>query len=398
MAMRIVNARIVTGDRLLERATVEVRDGRIAAVAPADGAVGAGDYDARGMTLLPGFIDMHCHGGLGRDLMDMDASHWQALCRFLARHGVTSFLPTSTASSSDVLGSFLTFAAAQRREPVIDGAEVLGVHLEGPYLEIEYAGMAPVKWLRHLQADEYNGWLATGMVRRITASLAMPGGDDLLAACARHGVLLSLGHTTCSAEDVRKWAAQGLRHVTHLYNAMSRAEKRGPVRWCGCVEGSLAEPLVTAEIIGDGNHVPEFLFRIAAICKGRAGITVASDSTPLTGAVKEGETVRYGGESGEWMMVRQGMALSLDGRSLVGSIMPLGAMLPRILRWLDGDWLAAARYFATNAADLLGEGNRKGRIAAGCDADLVLVDDAAAIAAVWVRGKALALDTSPCIS
>ncbi len=394
MNMRIINACVV-GDSIIERAAVEVRAGRIAAVSSGNIAAGAGDYDAKGMTLLPGFIDMHCHGGLGRDLMDINPEHWRALRYFLARNGVTSFLATSTAAPGEMLDKFLAFAASQSRDMMAGGAEVLGVHLEGPYIEPEQAGMHPTKWLRLPQAEEYERWFASGMVRRITASLMLKGGDELLAACNRRGILLSLGHTSCRAEEVQKWAAQGLRHVTHLYNAMSRAEKRGPVRCCGCLEGALADSRVAAEIIGDGNHVPEFLFRIAALCKGRSGITVASDSTPSTGAVKEGETARYGGEGGERLMVRNGMALSLDGKALVGSIMPLGAMLPRILRWLSGNWLTAARYFATNAAELLGVVDRKGRIAAGCDADLVLVDDAGAIAAVWVRGEALPLDTPP---
>jgi N-acetylglucosamine-6-phosphate deacetylase len=393
-AMQILNARVVTPEEVLPRAAVTIEAGRVAGVRAAGEPATTGEappqpgsFDAGGRTLLPGFIDLHNHGALGRDFMDGEPETLVQMSRFLARNGVTGFLATTTASTTHALSERLKSAQAQISGG-LPGAQCLGVHLEGPYLNIDLCGMHPTAHCRAPDAGEYRAWFETGVVRRMTASLELPGGEALLADCEAAGVLLSLGHTSCRAEDVRRWADGGLRHATHLYNAMSRAEKRGgPVRVCGCVEGVLAEPRVAAEIIGDGWHVPEYLFRVAARCKGPAGVTIASDATLLTGAVAEGVPTRYGGPGGPELVVRNGMAVSIDGSALVGSIATLGDMIGRLRSWLDGDWAALARMTSTNAARLIGLDGRKGCIRAGCDADLVLVDDAGRIVQTWVAGS-----------
>ena len=394
MPMRIRNVRAVTPEEVLAGACVCVEGGRIVDVLSADA---AGEpppdqevFDGDGRMLLPGFIDMHNHGALGCDFMDGRAETLAAMSRFLAGHGVTGFLGTTTAAPGPDLSTRLERAKEQLAGD-FEGARCLGVHLEGPYLNVEMCGMHPPEQCRPPGPAEYGPWLDSGVIRRMTASLELPGGERLLADCLGAGVLVSLGHTACEADDVSRWADAGLRHVTHLYNAMSRAEKRGPVRVCGCVEGALAEPRIVCEIIGDGWHVPEHLFRVAALCKGRGGITIGSDATLLTGDVAEGVPTRYGGPEGPELIVRNGMATSVDGRSLVGSIAALGQMVPRLVTWLDGDWRAVARMLSTNAADLIGLGERKGQIRPGYDADLTLLDSGGEVVQTWVAGR-------PCVS
>jgi N-acetylglucosamine-6-phosphate deacetylase len=387
----ITNVRVVTPDEVLAAAAVRAEGGRIAevcAAAAAGPAPGEAVHDGEGRTLLPGFLDLHNHGALGSDFMDGEAGTLEKMSRFLARHGVTGFLATTTSAPAATLSDRIALAR-DRIAAGLGGAQCLGLHLEGPYLSAALAGMHPAGHCRRPDPGEYSSWFAGGVVRRMTASLELPGGERLLADAGAAGVLLSLGHTSCTAEDVRRWADAGLRHVTHLYNTMSRAEKRGgPVRVCGCVEGALADPRITCEVIGDGHHVPEHLFRVAALCKGAGGITICSDATLLTGAVAEGVPTRYGGPEGRELVVRDGRAVSLDGTMLVGSIATLGDMVARLLGWLDGDWRALARITSTNAAALIGLGETKGRIQPGGDADLVLVDDAGRVAQSWVAGIA----------
>jgi len=385
--MQIVNARIVTDHAIIDPGRVVIEKGRIQSVGrqKAPPRLAKGDFDARGGTLLPGFIDLHNHGALGHDSMELLPDHWRATCAFLARHGVTGFLPTLSAADAAGIDAYLRLAKSIMDESP-RGARVLGVHMEGPYLNPKYRGMHPMSHCRPPDPAEYMRWLNSGIVRRVTASLEIDGGERLLGDSSRAGVLLSLGHTACSADDVHRYASWGLQHVTHLYNAMSRAEKVGPVRVCGCLEGALTARGVSVEIIGDGHHVPEHLFRIAVSCKGPESVTIASDATLFTGAVQEGVPMRYGGSEQE-VVVRDGRATSPDGSALIGSIAPLGEMFPRVLKWMDGDWQAAAKMFSTNAARLIGVGDRKGRIQADYDADLVVLDGQMNVRATWVGGE-----------
>lgn len=401
--LRIHNVHVANATELLRDCRVTVADGRIAAVehgstpstsSPATcgsaGASAPGDtlIDGQGGFLLPGFIDLHIHGALGSDFLDADAETIRRIARYLAAHGVTGFLVTTSAAPREALDRCLARSAEAMRAAPGDGARCLGVHLEGPYINDALRGMHPRHACRAVDRAEYRPWLESGTLRRMTASLELPGGDTLLTDCVAAGVLMSLGHSACTSADVRRWAGLGLRHVTHLYNAMSRAEKQGPVRVAGCLEGALTEPRVLAEVIADGWHVPEPLFRVARLCKGRDGITVCSDGTPSTGAAQEGVPTPYGGGQGDLLVVRGGVAMNLKGTTLVGSVQTLGEMAPRLLEWCDGDWPSVAAALSTNSAGLIGLGDRLGRIAPGCDADLVLTDAQGHVRQVWVAGVA----------
>jgi len=385
--MQIVNARIVTENAIIDPGRVVIEDGRIAAVETQGmrPRLKKDDFDARGGTLLPGFIDLHNHGALGHDSMELLPDHWRATCAFLAKHGVTAFLPTLSAADADGIGRYIRFAKAMMDERP-PGARIIGVHMEGPYLNPQYRGMHPMTHCRPPSRKEYLPWLKSGVVRRITAAMELDGTKRLLSDCINNGVLLSNGHSACSADEMDRYASWGLQHVTHLYNAMSRAEKQGPVRVCGCLESALTNPGVSVEIIGDGHHVPEHLFRIAMRCKGYSGITIASDATLFTGAVKAGVPMKYGGSDQE-VVVRNGRATSPDGSALIGSIAPLDEMFPRIVGWLGGGCLAAVDMFSTNVARLIGLDRSKGQVKAGYDADLVLLDGQMKVRATWVGGE-----------
>lgn len=386
-SMVLQKAYVVTRETVLFEANVLVRNGVIVKITqrPLQAPNLARVVDCRGRFLLPGFVDMHTHGALGYDVMDCGRTGLKHYLNFHAAHGVTALLPTSTAADKETLRRFVKFIDGKWTRELKSGSRIAGVHLEGPYLDSDLCGMHPQKQCRAFHATEYRELIATGTVKRITAALERQGGATFLNDCEKKGVLVSLGHTKCSSQEVGTWGRAGLRHVTHLYNAMSRAEKQGPVRVCGCLEGALLTDGVACEIIADGHHVPRELFEIALRCKGADQITICSDSTPATGSAAEGKETAYGGITGGRMTVRNGRAVSLDGQTLVGSICPLGDMLPNVLAWSGNDWAGTAKMMSTNSCRLLGL-SKQGVIAEGYYADLVLADARGGLIATWIGG------------
>ena len=354
-------------------------DGLIRAVGngappPADG---ADHLDAAGGTLAPGFIDVHVHGAMGHETMDASPDGLHAMARFYAEHGVTAFLPTTwTASHEDTIAALQT--VARTVGPVPGGARILGAHMEGPYLAAERCGAQDPAHIRPASSGELERFLDTGAVRLLTLAPEVEGNLDAVRRCREAGVTVSIGHTSAGHADVAAAGDAGATHATHLFNAMAPLHHRHP----GTVGAILAEPRLRAELIADNVHVHPLVMRLALQLKTTTGLVLVTDAVRPTG-LPDG---MYPLPGGRRLRHEGGVMWLEDGETLAGS----GLTLDRALRNLaaatqlgiEDLWRTAS----LNAATAIGVADTMGRIAEGCHADLVLLDDDLTVQATVVAG------------
>lgn len=324
--------------------------------------------------LLPGFIDLHVHGGGGHDIMDGG----QALARVSelhARHGTTAFLATTmTAPLADLQQAFAAMKAVDAAQPV-GAAKVLGVHLEGPYISAEKLGAQP-DFARVVLPDELRQLHALFPIRLITLAPEVPGNMEVIASLCAAGFKVQLGHSVASYDEGLQALKQGAQSFTHLFNAMSALHHRAP----GLVGVALAHADY-AEIIPDLIHVHRGAIRVAL--RAIPHLYCVTDSTAAAGM-----------PDGDYRLGRQTVTKCMGGvrladGSLAGSTLTMDQALRNLVVELGLSLSDASRRVSTNAADYLGVVDR-GRLALGAWADMVQLDRDLQLQAVWTQGRALA--------
>lgn len=334
--------------------------------------------DGRGRTLLPGFIDVHTHGALGHEVMDADVDGLAEMARFLVRHGVTSFLPTTWTGPPDrTLAALHAVAETMRRPRPPDAARVLGAHMEGPYLNPERAGAQDPAHMRAPEPGELDRYLGAGVVRLMTLAPELPYNASLLEELRRRGITASAGHTDATYEQMLEAVERGVRHATHTYNAMRPLHHRDP----GTVGACLAIDALRCELIADGHHVHPTAMDVLVRARGVEGVVLVSDAVRPAG-LPEG-VHRLDDRS---VVVRDGAVRLPDG-TLAGSVLTLDRALRNLAAATGSEPAALWPAVSANAAHSAGVADRKGRLAAGMDADLVLLDAEAAVQATVVEGE-----------
>jgi N-acetylglucosamine-6-phosphate deacetylase len=373
-----------------------IEGGRIAAVhhlasprtgAPASGApeTGRPDVDAidlRGAALGPGWIDLHAHGADGVET-SAGAHAVLRMGRFFARHGVTAFTPTTVTASTDDISRAVdgvrTAMADQAAATVLDGARVLGAHVEGPFLSPQRLGAqssqhclpptaANVAWLLDVAGDA---------ARVVTLAPEESGGLQAVEALAGHDIVVSLGHTVATEAQAREAFAAGARQVTHLFNGMPPMHHREP----GVIGAALTAPGVRVELIADGVHLAQTTLRLAVRAKGVDDVLLVTDAMAATGCA-----------DGEYALgplavhVRDGEARLVSG-VLAGSTLTMERAVANVARWtavgLGGAW----RMASLNPARQMGMQDRCGRLAPGYDADLTALDARGRVVLTVVGGQ-----------
>lgn len=376
------NCRVATPRGLAADAAVVVAGGRIVAVGPARGADGD-TLDLGGLTVLPGFIDLHIHGAGGADA---HAGEIADLSAFLPRCGVTAFLPTLAADAQARTIAALRAIAATMAEQAAGSlpatARVLGAHLEGPFLNPARAGAIPPEYMLPAEPARLAPLLdaAPGAVRLMTIAPDLPGAPDLIALLDRAGIVASLGHTAADYDTFRRALDAGARHTTHLFNAMTGIAHRAP----GAAGAALTDDRATVELIADGHHIHPAILALALRAKGAARVALVSDAVGPAG-LPAGEY--------DWLgrrVTSNGEVVRLPDGTLAGSLGTLDRALRIVTAPLpDGAGLSlaeAALTLATTPARILGLADR-GAIAPGQHADLVAIDDAGAVRLTIVGGR-----------
>ncbi len=350
---------------------------RIVAIGRGIESEGAQELDATGLSVGPGFIDVHVHGGGGHSFFTRDPERIAAYSAWAPRNGVTSYL-VSTLGRDDAE----TVAILAGLGPALKataGAEPLGFHLEGPFINPVRKGAFHPGMLRPPLREEFVRYqdAADGQIRQVTFAPELPGGLELAAAIAGARAIPAMGHTDASTLEARAGFEAGVRHVTHLFNAMRPIHHREG----GPIVAALLEDSVTCELICDGAHLAPETLRLAYRVLGAARTVIVTDNLHLAGTGAEGG--RFGGEDVE---VSGAKAVRPDG-TIVGSVATMDQHFRNAVAFLGIDLATAFRIGSTNPARVAGAQQRKGALERGMDADVVMLESDLRVAATVCRGE-----------
>ncbi len=354
---------------------LRIRDGVIEAVLPAGEAPlpGVARVDGRGLLAVPGFVDLHVHGGRGRDFMDAGEDDFRLIGEYHAEGGTTSYLPTTATEGPEAIFACID-QAARCREQGIGGVEILGVHVEGPYMAPKKHGCHDPGFVRLPSAAENRGYLdRASIVRRITLAPEMPGVPDFIGELAKLGVIPSGGHSEATIDQTRRAMDRGMSMITHLYSAMSTIVKQGPFRVPGMLEAALLEDRLATELIADLKHVSPDLLRLAMKAKAERSVCFVTDA--MRGAGMPDGVYNFGSRArGTPAVVEHGVARNTDNTGFASSTVRMIDLVRNAVETLGLDLESAVRRASLIPAMIAGVAGRKGSLEPGKDADLVLLE------------------------
>lgn len=413
--MIITDARWLTPEGTWQQGWIEVNDGRITAAgagspggfsaasgaaAPAaapggartlQAAPGAPTLSAAGRMVAPGLIDIHIHGSDGFDALG-DVDEQLGMAGALPRHGVTAYVAAVVSGATDRMEQAVRSIAAARRVQAAGtrgapgaatgagagAAEILGTHLEGPFISPEFKGAHDPTVLRAPSIPELTRWLAASeqSLRMVTLAPELPGGLEAVRWLADHGIVAAIGHTAATYAQVMEAIAAGATHSVHCYNAMSPLRHREP----GTVGAVLADDRITAELIADFIHVHPAACLVALRSKGLDRLALVTDAMVAAG-MPDG-SYRLGSLD---VVVRDNSARLADG-TLAGSVLTLDRAVRNLCHAGLLTPAEALHHASAVAARVIGVADRKGAIAPGFDADLVCLDDDLSVRWTMARG------------
>ena len=391
------NVRIVLPERTAESASVLIEDGRIARIfdSSSDESVKADSLmELDGLTLFPGFIDIHIHGAAGLDTMDGSTADLLKLALFLSHNGVTAWLPTLVPAPDEeyqrAIHAIDESIASQRQlaPPDADkmpalpavGARVLGVHYEGPFVNNEQCGALHREYFRTFKqvsdVDSLPTLNQSAAVHLVTLAPEIEGGIALISELTRRNWIVSIGHTRATADVLDQALAAGARHMTHFMNAMAPLHHRapGPVGW------GLINDQVTCDLIADGIHLDSSILKLILRNKTSQRVSLISDAIAAAG-LGDGEYEIWG----ETIAVKNGRTQNAKG-SIAGSVITMADAV-RMMLSLGSSESEVAQMAALNPARLLRIDHDCGSIEEGKRADLVAVDEKLNVKLTIISGK-----------
>lgn len=380
--LAVTAGRVMTPDRVILDGVVLVEGSRILEVGSRAAVRFSGDefevLDHPRQLLAPGFIDVHIHGALGRDVMEGTGEALEVISRFLATHGTTSFLAT-TMTASPIATLQAVEALGRQVDRPLPGARMLGLHLEGPFINPEKRGAHSAQHIRPPSTLIFEQLLARSghRVKLITLAPEVEGSLELIEFARSRGVVVSLGHSNATLEETVAAIDLGAANATHLFNAMRSFSHRDP----GILGAVLTAPQIWAELIADGVHVSPAAVELGLRCKGAGKILLISDAVSATG-MPEGQYRLADSE----VTLSEGVCRTPDG-TLAGSILTQDQALRNMVRWSRLPVQSVLGMLTRNPAQSLGIADRKGALAAGKDADMVLLDRDLRVRATIVQGE-----------
>ncbi|RXJ02176.1 N-acetylglucosamine-6-phosphate deacetylase [Anaerobacillus alkaliphilus] len=326
--------------------------------------------------IIPGMIDIHIHGANGADMMDATKASIDTIAAYLPQEGTTSFLATTITQADGAIEAALENVATYENSRY---AEVLGVHLEGPFINADMAGAQPREHISEIDVEKFKRWqeLSGNNIKLVTFAPELAGGEGFARYLADTGVVASVGHSNALFAEVKQAADLGLSHATHLFNQMRGLHHREP----GVVGAAFLLKEVTAELIVDGLHVSPDVVKLSYEMIGSERLILITDAIRAKGCIDG--VYDLGGQS---VTVENGKAVLADG-TLAGSVLTMNAAVKQMLIYTGCSLRDIVKMTAENPAKKLGVFDRKGSIALGKDADLVVLNEADDVIMTFCRGQ-----------
>lgn len=387
--LKITNGIILTPYRILENHAVWVEDGKIVGIEPENiNFERAQIIDAEGKYIAPGFIDMHTHGAGGHDFMDGSVEAFLGAAEMHARHGTTSLVPTTlTSSKEELLHTLSLFNEASEKN--VKGAQMLGMHFEGPYFSLKQCGAQDPKFIHDPDPAEYVPIILNSKdIIRWSAAPELKGAMEFGRFLMKHGILPSIAHTDAIYEEVAEAFENGFTHVTHLYSAMSGVTRRNAFRYAGVIESAFLIDEMTVEIIADGVHLPKSLLQLIYKIKGAGRIALVTDSMRAAG-MPEGKSILGSLKAGQEVIVEDNVAKLPDRTAFAGSVATADRLVSTMVFLAGVNMLEAVQMITSTPAKICGVFHRKGSISIGKQADLVVFDENINIHLTMVNGKVI---------
>lgn len=386
----LVNGSIITPARKIPKGGILIEQGKIAEVFPMSEAPNLGNtdtIDVHGDYVCPGFIDIHSHGGGGADVMDGDPEAFKTIARAHACGGTTCYVATTEASSTDDLIRSIAAFDQVVASSEVDGARLVGLHLEGPYFSDAQKGAQDPRYIKAPDREEYLGILeSTDSIMRISAAPELPGGLELGRELRNRGIVASIGHSDATYDEVLSAIDAGYSHVTHLYSGTSGVKRVRAYRVAGVIESALMLDDLTVEIIADGKHLPGSLLKLIYKCKGPDRVALCTDAMRAAG-MPEGEYLAGGEGDERTVVVDEGVAWMPDRTAFAGSV-ALANQLVRNMVELAGVGLPdAVRMASLTPAKIMRLDDSKGSLDKGKDADIVVLNKNLDVRMTIVEGR-----------
>jgi N-acetylglucosamine-6-phosphate deacetylase len=377
--MIFTNARLIFPDGVRDGLELAVEEGKISAIREQTQARREEIIDLSGNYLSPGFIDLHVHGALGHDAMDASAAAFRAIRDFHASGGTTSLLLTTTTAPIDRLAEVLG-AVRDFRSSI---SAIVGVHVEGPFISKAKCGAQRAEFIQDPSPDRVQQLLEhSDVIKRITIAPELPGALEAIKNFHTHGISVSGGHSDAWDEDSRAAFESGMRNVTHTFNCMSSARRRGVYRVGGLLEFALSEPQISCELIADGHHVLPTLMTMLYRAKGPGGICLVTDATAGAGLPDGSRFSLFGNDC----IVEDGVCLLADRSALAGSASRMIDLVRTIVKKINLPLHEAVAMATQNPARAI-RIETKGILNIGADADLVVFSPELQVLRTFAAGE-----------
>src|SRR5438067_5071716 len=373
------NGRLIFPNGVRDGLDLLVEDGMITAIRAQAPAMGETAVDLQGNYLAPGFIDLHVHGAMGRDTMQASPKAFRAICDYHASGGTTSLLLTTATAPTKAILKVVNEVRAQKSSI----KQIAGVHVEGPFISKSKPGAQRASLIRKPTRRMYGPLLEqSDVIKRMTLAPELPDAITLIDELRQQNISVSGGHSDAWEDDARAGFEHGMRSVTHTFNCMSSARRRGIDRVAGLLEFAMSEPEIICELIADGHHVSSTLMKMLYRAKGFTGICLVIDATAGAGLPDGSQFSLFGNDC----MVEGGVCLLSDHSALAGGASRMIDLVRNMVHDVAVPMHEAVAMVTQNPARALGL-EAKGRLRVGADADLVILSPDLEILRTFAAGE-----------